>query len=59
MGVWLSRVRHTVMLHGRVFSGVPYELKLVYPPVLTRPRHTGVSCGHVDRLVCMPYFSTA
>ncbi|KHG08573.1 hypothetical protein F383_35502 [Gossypium arboreum] len=30
MGVCLSRVRHTVMQHGRVSPGVPFKLKLVY-----------------------------
>ncbi|KHG29137.1 Hemicentin-1 [Gossypium arboreum] len=46
-GVCFSRVRHTVTLHNRVSPGVPYELRSVYPPFLTWPRHTYVSTGRV------------
>ncbi|KHG17762.1 Uncharacterized protein F383_00394 [Gossypium arboreum] len=36
-----------VMLHGRVSPREPYDLKSVYPTVLTQPKHTGLSIGRV------------
>ncbi|KHG22179.1 hypothetical protein F383_27573 [Gossypium arboreum] len=36
---------------------------LGYPTIVSQtrpwPRYTGVSCGHVCKLVCMPCFDTA
>ncbi|KHG04345.1 CinA-like protein [Gossypium arboreum] len=46
--VCLSRVRHMVMLHGRVSPGVSFDFKSVYPTGLTLPKHTGVFTGHVS-----------
>ncbi|KHG08115.1 Alanine--tRNA ligase [Gossypium arboreum] len=46
-GVCLIRVRHTIMLHGRVSPGVGLRIKSVYPIGLTQPRHTDVSTGRV------------
>ncbi|KHF98244.1 hypothetical protein F383_37565 [Gossypium arboreum] len=35
---------------------------LGYPTIVSQaraqPRHTSVSCGHVNKSICMPYFDT-